>query len=133
MQRHSPVPADVVCNFLRRNDTNTPPPSIVVQCEKHSSSELVGDGGKAIVGKEIENVALVWVMSVKLGSDTLNIIRQDGVGTSRYGTPPLVGDCAAGENDHHAPCIVIPNLMREIDKRRMAGGGGLERTLCIYA
>ena len=133
MRRHSPVPAYVVDNIFRRNDANTSELFIVFQLKKHMASERVGDGGNGRVHKEIENVEFACIMSVNLGRDTCNTTGQGGAGASRYGTPPLVCDCAGGENDREAPCHVLRNLIRELDGRHMAGGGGLERTSVMYA
>ena len=58
--------------------------------------------------EEFVNIAVAGVMRVELRCDTFDKV---GIGAGRYGSPPLVGDRATGENHDHAPCVIIPNLV----------------------
>lgn len=124
---YAPIAADMIRNLLRRNDTDGSSTLIVHQSQKHFASKLLGHGFKPVVSEELENIALVGIVCVELGRDTLDKCR---LKTGRYCPPPLVCDCATGKNQYQAPRVVVTYLVDKVNKCS-ANTISSSRTLCI--
>jgi hypothetical protein len=67
--------------------------------EKHLATETrcnlgVSDGGDV--------VGFADVVGIELGGDTPDTVRVLRIGRSGHGTPPLVGNCTAGEDSNES-------------------------------
>jgi hypothetical protein len=104
----------MIDNALERNDGNTSSISIILQYNKHFSSELVSDGLETRVSEEIHEIPLCWVMIINLRSNMLDVAFELKYLAGGYSTPPLVRDLAAGQNNDHAVGVIVISLVIDI-------------------
>jgi hypothetical protein len=104
----------MVRKVIKRGDNARPATTQVVQqSEEHLAKEL---GRNPIRGERVSGIGQVHVMGVELGIDTLNTVHETRDSGSGHGTPPLIGNCAASEDDHisigRVVCDLNGNLAR---------------------
>jgi len=105
----------MIDNALEGNNGDTSATLIVLQHNKHLSSELVRNGPNSRVGEEIYEIPLSWMVVIKLRSDPLDVAFELSHFAGRYGTPPFICDLAAGENNDHAVGVIIISLVLDIN------------------
>lgn len=98
------VPIDVIRDVLFGNDTQDATISIFQQRKEDLAQEL---SGNFAVGNRSRNVGCRSIVRVELRGDSLDTGWECGGGSRRYGSPPLIGDCASGEDYYIAIAPVI--------------------------
>ena len=101
----------MICQLNRRDNTNPSPSPIIIKRNDQLSTEFTRNRRILGISEEVINQWLGRVVSVELWTDSLNIGRNVRVCASGDGSPPLVCDCAAGEDEDHAINDIIVALV----------------------
>jgi hypothetical protein len=70
-------------------------------------------------------------MRVELRGDTLDTVWEWGGRSGGHGAPPLVGDCATGEDDYIAPAPVIIYLLGHFNRHYGSRSKRMAYILCV--
>ncbi len=110
-----PVATNEVGHFLVGDDIVTPPYTVILERNEHSSAERLCELGNAPIGEEFVDVEDCDIVVVELRIDATNIGKKVGGGSCgslsrRYGAPPLVSGSRVGERQDKTPNGVVVDL-----------------------
>ena len=83
------------------------------------------------VGDRSRNVGCSRIVGVELRGDTLDTSWEWGGSSRRHGAPPLVGDCATGEDYYIAVAPVITYLLGHFSRHHGNRGKRMADVLCV--